>query len=803
MLARVTQAEQLAAQAAQWQAAGRADMAAQLYGAALEQDPSKFAIRMQLAECLAVLGQADQAAEQYLMVAQAYAARGRQQECLAICERVLVVAPHAFVYMTVGPMVRRIGRQARPICARAAEAHLAAGRQTDGLQMLRLGAELDPHNPDVRRQLARIYQARHMKREAVEALADAANLLLQAKRYDEYVEVAEQILTLEPRELETLRDLPRVYLELRKPHDAVRTLGRLTKVSPGDIIGYEILAQAFALIGRVDKSLSVLERLVEELGATGQADKADAILNHARYWRPTDVGFLRSIKRMEIPRPAAAPERPPARAAAPEGTVVLSIADLLVDEVNKRAAPQGGVQLTEAEGTLTLRLDDLIVDEMSQAAGKGVAPTKPPPGAPPPPPARRGLPPPPKAPRRDPPPPRPAEPRAAEPRRTIDAPVDATMALDAGDLLEALTGEARRPTATRARPEPIMQPDRGEATQMLTSDGTFPPHEPEGVAPTLALQLDGSIDEDRTTVPPSAARPTVPSPTAGPAVPSPAPRPAAAGRSMSELIYDDDDGETETETRRNDSRRVDMRRDDEESDAETLLHMKPLTAADIARALAKQAEAASRAASTPPEVDLDAPTMPPPSARSQPHGLDEMPTAPPPSRGLPGPGDDAPTMFPASARPLGMGDDMPTMFATSARPGMGDQAPVVPAPARPPGMGDEAPTVAKLSPLTAADIARALSQRSPTRPPPSSVSEDAVTIPPPSTPAPVSHVPAAVDPDEPPLLPPLLASSAAVVPNDDFDDDEGEEEEMLTITMDALRPEDLLRGPGGGRPGRS
>lgn len=754
----MTQAEQLAAQAAQWQAAGRADMAAQLYGAALEQDPSKFAIRMQLAECLAVLGQADQAADQYLMVAQAYAARGRQQECLAICERVLAVAPHAFVYMTVGPMVRRIGRQARPICARAAEAHLAAGRQTDGLQMLRLGAELDPHNPDVRRQLARIYQARHMKREAVEALADAGNLLLQAKRYDEYVEVAEQILTLEPRELDTLRDLPRVYLELRKPHDAVRTLGRLTKVSPGDIIGYEILAQAFALIGRVDKSLSVLERLVEELGATGQADKADAIVNHARYWRPTDVGFLRSLKRMEIPRPAAAPERPPARATAPEGTVVLSIADLLVDEVNKRAAPRGsqGVQLTEAEGTLTLRLDDLIVDEMQQAAGKGVAPTKPPPGTPPPPPARRGLPPPPRAPRREPPPPRPAE---AGPRRTIDAPVDATMALDAGDLLEALTGEVRPRAATHARSEPSTRPDRGgEATEMLASDGTFPPHALEGVAPTLALQLDGSIDEDRTTVPPpSSPRPVSP----------PAPRPAAAGRSMSDLIYDDDDGETETDARRSDVRRVDVRRDEEESDAETLLHMKPLTAADIARALAKQA-----AASGPQQpVDLDATTIPPPSVRPQDRVVDEMPTAPPASRERPGMGDEPPTMFSAAARP--------------------------------PGMGDEAPTVAKLSPLTAADIARALSQRSPTRPPPPPVSEDAITIPPPSIPPPVSHATASADPDEPPLLPPLLPSSTAVMPNDD---DEGEEEEMLTITMDALRPEDLLRGPGGrggGRPGRS
>lgn len=804
MLARVTQAEQLAAQAAQWQAAGRADMAVQLYGAALEQDPSKFAIRMQLAECLVALGQIDPAAEQYLMVAQAYAARGRQQECLAICERVLAVAPHAFVYMTVGPMVRRIGRHARPICARAAEAHLAAGRQTDGLQMLRLGAELDPHNPEVRRQLARIYLARHMQREAVEVLTDAANLLIQAKRYDDYVAVAEQILTLEPRDLETLRDLPRVYLELRRPHDAVRSLGRLTKVSPGDIIGYEILAQAFALIGRADKSLSVLERLVEELGATGQADKADAILNHARYWRPTDVGFLRSIKRMEAPRPtAAAPERPPARAAAPEGTVVLNIADLLVEEGSRRAPAPGSrdVQLTEAEGTLTLRLDDLIVEPLQQAGGKGVTPPRPALGSPPPPPARRGQPPKPpgspagrrsasEPPRREPPPRRelpPPKPVEARLPRAREAPVDATMALDAGDLLEALTGEL--PKSSRASASAWLdaptRPDRTDATEMLSSnDGTFPPHELEGVAPTLALQLDGSFDEESKTRPP------------------PPGRHAAPGRSMSELIYDDDDAETESDVRRADARRADARRaearrDEEESDAETLLHMKPLTAADIDRELAKQAAAKAQLAAPGPsveaapaprsveslpsipfprlehapprmppthaEVDLDATTVPPASAgQSLASMFDEMTTVPPPARASAGMGEDAPTMYPA--------------------------------PARPPGMGDEAPTMARISPLTAADIARALSQRSPTRPPPPPVSEEAITMAPPST-----------DPAEPPLLPPLLPPSAAMAPGDE-DEDEGEEE-MLTITMDALRPEDLLRGPGGdrggGRSGRS
>lgn len=749
----MTQAEQLVAQAAQWQAAGRADMAAQLYAAALEQDPSKFAIRMQLAECLVYVGQTDQAAEQYLMVAQAYAARGRQQECLALCDRILAVAPHAFVYMSVGPMVRRIGRHARPLCARAAEAHLAAGRQTDGLQMLRLGAELDPHNLDVRRQLARIYQARHMKREAVETLLDAGNLLLQAKRYDEYVQVAEQILALEPRDIDTLRDLPRVYLELRKPHEAVRMLGVLTKVSPGDIVGYEILAQAFALIGRNDKALSVLERLVEELGATGQADKADAILNHARYWRPTDVGFLRSLKRIEVPRPKPqAPAAAPPREAAPEGTVVLSIADLLVNESRRAPAPgqAGGVQLTEAEGTLTLRLDELMLDEMQQAAGHGVSPpTQPPVGRPPPPPSRGRKPPPPSP--REPPPP---SPRAVQPK------ADATISLDAADLIEALTGEIPRSSLGlgNAPTRPDHELDDGTLTHEVEAG-------PETVAlilpedlPTVAPPGRGVAAEDRPTVaPPGRFAAADELPTVAPPGRLAAPAPAD-NRSISELIYDDDDGDGDVGTTMSLSRR-----DDDEPDGPTLLHMKPITAEDIARAMAQRQAAQPVAPPSQPE---------PPAWSPPPPAMPEAWSAPP--RPIP----EAASSIPDASTP-----DTSTMGSTS-RPATQPQHDGPRG-----GMGDDAPTMARLTPLTAADIARALSQGSPTRPPPGAVNEDAVTVPP------ASRRAIDDDPEPPPLLPPMIAT-----PPRERDE---EEEEELTTTLEALRPEDLLRIPGRGPGGSS
>ncbi|MEM7157924.1 MAG: tetratricopeptide repeat protein [Myxococcota bacterium] len=612
----MTQAEQLAAQAAQWQAAGRADMAAQLYTASLDQDPSKFAVRMQLAECLAYLGQPEQASEQYLMVAQAYAARSRLQECMAICERILNIAPQAFVYMSVGPMIRRIGRHARPLCAKAAELHLNAGRQTDGLQILRLGAELDPHNPEVRRQLARIYQSRHMQREAVEALTDAGGLLIQAKRYDEYIQVAAELLAIDPNDVGTLRDLPRVYLELGKPHEAVRTLGQLTRASPGDIVGYEILAQAFALIGRTDKAISVLERLVEELGATGQGDKADAILNHARYWRPTDLGFLRSLKRVEVPRPRPRPSAPagPPPQPAPEGTVMLSIADLVMDEdAAPPAREDSAIQLVEADGTLTLNLEELIIDETSSVA---VAP----PG----------------------PPPTPTD---------EDSSGNATVSLDGSSLIAMM--------------QEVPDGDQSEPTRL---DGKSLGDEPSG--PSVEATHHGY---DGGSAPP---------------LPTPAESSASTTGSMSELIYDDED---------------------DDSEVATLLHLKPLTAEDIARAQQGMAQ------HEPPD-DTGAMTTPIQKLSGSESGDD--PT-------LAGSGaDDMPTM--SRMRPLTQADidDALTHSGKKPAPPIGDDDITSPTPTAPPAPpqappmlnlappapeveDDDEHTVVRMTALTPEDIERA------------------------------------------------------------------------------------------------
>lgn len=361
------------AEGTRWASAGRPDHAVHLYAAALDLRPADSRVRMMLADCLARCNQPSDAAREYLQVALAYAAQRRDAEAMAICHRVLQLDASPFVYVAVADMLRRIGRAARVLCARAAEAHLAAGRTADGLNMLRLGTELDARNPEARRRLARLCRSLHMLTDAVGHLAEAGRLLLAAGNNAEYVEVAEELLTLDPRHLETLRELPRVYLRVGEPQRAVAKLSHLMRVQPGDTVGYEILAQAFAVIGRTTTSLSVLERLCSELRSTGRGRMAAETLERAQRWRTDDPAFVAAVAGLHAPK--APPPPPPPRPTTAEGTVVLDIRDLVAMTTDRSS----GAEEIVLEVTDVTELDGDGTKVISVADATRATPTPPPP----------------------------------------------------------------------------------------------------------------------------------------------------------------------------------------------------------------------------------------------------------------------------------------------------------------------------------------------------------------------------------------------------------------------------------------
>ncbi len=356
-------------EAKRWAAAGRPDHAAHFYAKALDVDPSDSRMRMQLAACLVDCQQPTAAAHEYVKVARDYATTRSAQETLAIGHRILQLDAQCFVHAKVAGILQRTGREGSALCRRAARVHHAAGRDDEAAEFLRLCAQLDPSETESWSELAQLYLNHEMPAEAAQALRLAGHRLLAGGDNGRYVEFARAILTLEPRDLETLRELPRVLLRMGESQRAVVELATLLRVNPGDVVGYETLAQAFAVNGRTAVSLSVLEQLTQTLATSGRREEAEAIIERAWSWRPDDVEFgcsVVALRLMQHSQPIVLDQHD-ARPTTHDGTVVLSIADL-----TRGAQPGPGpredsgvfdatemVELVDHEDSVVLRLSDL------------------------------------------------------------------------------------------------------------------------------------------------------------------------------------------------------------------------------------------------------------------------------------------------------------------------------------------------------------------------------------------------------------------------------------------------------------
>lgn len=266
--------------------------------------------RLMLADQLAQAGDVGQAASVYVQVAKAYADAGRLDEAAAFTDRAHALEPAWFTVGTAGALLESLGSSGGPICTRAAIAHWRAGRVPEALQFYYHATQIDPGDVQALIRLAQAYQHQTMLKEATATFVVASRRLLREKNHREFIAVAEQILRIDGGHAATLRDLARAYLIVGEPRRAVAKLTALMQVVPDDPAGFEILAHAFAVIGKLDVSLSVLNRLVGDLHAQGEMETAGDLLWRALSWRPDDDNYRRHISALlqqappEVPEPA-------------------------------------------------------------------------------------------------------------------------------------------------------------------------------------------------------------------------------------------------------------------------------------------------------------------------------------------------------------------------------------------------------------------------------------------------------------------------------------------------------------------
>ena len=243
---------------------GQFDKAIREYLKAVAEDDTDIRIWIRIGDLYVKQGQKHEATENYKKVAQLYQRQGETEKAAAVYRQIQAIAPQlADSYIALGQILREQGRTAQAIqqYEQAADLLGRQGKGRDALLAEQAIVDLSPESVARRIRVAELYSRQNMYADASREFAAAAMHLRKAGRNEEFVKVAERLLFHAPDTPEIIKELARCHLE---QGDGLRALTRLQagfNLNSRDAEILDLLAQAFVVLGKPDKAISVLKEL--------------------------------------------------------------------------------------------------------------------------------------------------------------------------------------------------------------------------------------------------------------------------------------------------------------------------------------------------------------------------------------------------------------------------------------------------------------------------------------------------------------------------------------------------------------
>lgn len=251
--------------------------------------------------------------------------------------------------LALGQVQAALGNKARAAFTLdlAANEALQRGDVVQGLHAYQLAAEAEPC---AARWLKLADWCQHLGKpqDAITHLDMGIGLLFAAKQHGEVITIAQQLLTLSPGHVPTLRRLIRSHFARDDMHRAVNAIQLLLAVRPADPDALERMAEAFANLGRVDKAAQVIARLAHMLytrDAQGEPE-AQRLVERGLAWNPNDPALLALERSLE--------SRPTTQDTVVEHIMPLDLSDLV--EVTLGSSENSRVEV-EPEQIFELELD--------------------------------------------------------------------------------------------------------------------------------------------------------------------------------------------------------------------------------------------------------------------------------------------------------------------------------------------------------------------------------------------------------------------------------------------------------------
>ncbi len=293
---------------------GHKRLAAEVFKKLAEIDPQDVKIRYKYADFLNKNGKPDEAAREYVGIADAFIGQGLVEEAIKILEQgrslqttdpVLKIklaqastmqGNHALAIRLLEE-VRKSASGDPAILGRLGEAYLAAGNTDDAQSIFQELASLQPGNPENLLRLADLRIAQSKFDTALEEIGPLVDRFVSQGEGKKATELLSKVLSKEPYHIKTLLKLAEVHTILRQ--------------ETGRVAAYDSLCEAYNRAGDFQKAVSVAEQLVEIHPESSQHK------DRLKFYKSKLAGPARAPEPAAKPAPTAPPPRAEAPASAP------------------------------------------------------------------------------------------------------------------------------------------------------------------------------------------------------------------------------------------------------------------------------------------------------------------------------------------------------------------------------------------------------------------------------------------------------------------------------------------------------
>lgn len=307
------------------------DKAVKDYQLVLEEDPGDVRTRLKVADLLVKIERFDEALADYQTVAYHYAKDDIYDKAVAVYKQALRIAPEdPRLHRDLGEAYWRHGRLKDALRAfHMAQKHFReAGDAVSQRDVLERMVSIDPDDVGLQVQLAERYEKDGLRVESLQIFRRAAAHLRQEGRLDEFVQVGERVVFLEPSDVPLRKEIIHIYLDRDDNKHALKHLQILFKDHPQDGEVLSCLGLCFSRLGEKDKAMLVYLELAK---AQRRGGDESAALETYRKILAIDPGHPEARAALGQKEQKAAPVASPAPKAAPAKDV-LSGVEFLDDE---------------------------------------------------------------------------------------------------------------------------------------------------------------------------------------------------------------------------------------------------------------------------------------------------------------------------------------------------------------------------------------------------------------------------------------------------------------------------------------